>query len=352
MRKILLISIIFTALSFGAWQFSRQRENSLPSKEEGLELFTQQENEGGPGVQLHPMAIEAMRQREYPGSELVIEQTLSPGSNYNRFIASYKSEGLKIYGLLTVPQGEKPPNGRPAIIFNHGYIPPEQYVTTQRYEDYVDGFARNDYIVFKPDYRGHGNSEGKPEGGYFSTAYTVDVLNALASVKRMGEVDPEKIGMWGHSMGGSITLRAMVISEDIKVGVIWAGVVGSYEDIFYNWRRASRWVPSNREIHEDRSSRQSFIERYGEPRDNPEFWNSLSALNFVSDISGPVQLHHGTGDAHVPIEFSEKLNGTLGSAEKEVEFYTYDGADHNLSGSAFGLAMDRSVEFFDKYLKE
>src|SRR3990172_11599809 len=109
----------------------------------------------------YPLSIEYMRSQEYPGSDIVIEQTLQPGSNYNRYIASYKSDGLKIYALLTVPQREKPKTGWPVIIFNHGYIPPEQYRTTEKYLVYTDAFSRNGYILFKPDYRGHGNSEGK-----------------------------------------------------------------------------------------------------------------------------------------------------------------------------------------------
>jgi len=107
---------------------------------------------------LNPLSIEWLRQQDYPGSEIVIEETLAPGSNYTRYIASYRSEGLKIFALLTVPSGEKPESGWPVIVFNHGYIRPDQYRTTERYVAYVDGFARNGYIVFKSDYRGHGNS--------------------------------------------------------------------------------------------------------------------------------------------------------------------------------------------------
>ena len=75
----------------------------------------------------HPLTIEYLRQGDYPVSEIVIEEILKPGLNYNRYIASYLSEGLKIYALLTVPFGEKPASGWPVIIFNHGYIPPDQY---------------------------------------------------------------------------------------------------------------------------------------------------------------------------------------------------------------------------------
>ena len=108
----------------------------------------------------HPLQIEAMRSRDYPGSDIVIEETLDPGVNYNRYYVSYLSEGLKIYALMTVPNGEKPATGWPVIIFNHGYIPPAVYRTTERYVAYVDLIARSGYIVFRSDYRGHDRSEG------------------------------------------------------------------------------------------------------------------------------------------------------------------------------------------------
>ncbi len=304
---------------------------------------------------LNPLAISEMRRKKYDGSNIKIEEELTPGLNYKTYIASYKSDGLKIYGLLTIPSDEVPRGGFPAIIFNHGYIPPEEYRTTERYTDYVNGFARNGYLVFKPDYRGHGNSEGKPEGAYFSPAYTVDVLNALASVKKLEQVNPGKIGMWGHSLGGSITLRSMVISKDIKAGVIWGGVVGTYQEIFDEWwskRIGPTFTPSQRERQANRPTRQSFIEKFGEPADTNAFWQSISPNFYLNDISGPIQLHHGTSDETVPYVLSQKLYNRLTAEGKTAELYLYDGADHNLSSPAFEPAMRRSVEFFDKYLKD
>ena len=150
---------------------------------------------------LNPLSIEAILKRDYSGSDIVIEQTLAAGVNYNQYIASYKSEGLKIYALLTVPMGPKPKTGWPVIIFNHGFIPPAQYRTTERYVAYVEALARNGYIVFKSDYRGHGSSEGRATGGEASPDYTIDVLNAVSSMQRYQDADPNRIGMWGHSMG-------------------------------------------------------------------------------------------------------------------------------------------------------
>ncbi len=298
----------------------------------------------------NPLSIEWMRQQSYPGSDLTIEQELPRGSNYRQYIASYKSEGLKIYGLLTIPDGEKPATGWPAIIFNHGFIPPTIYRTTERYVAYVAAIARSGYVVFKPDYRGHGSSEGEASGGYSTPAYTIDVLNALASVKRLPEVDPQRIGMWGHSMGGMVTLRSMVVSKDIKAGVIWSGVVASYADLISKWHQPHSEPTPTSGPPEARRWRNQMIEQYGTPEENPDFWNSISPIAYVGDISGPLQLHHSTTDPEVPYAFSQGLDQALQTDGKTVEFYSYQGDDHNLSNS-FSLAMGRTIQFFDKYVK-
>lgn len=357
MTKVIVV-ILFVVVVFAGYLFLDRK--TVSSKKAVTDQTNLEEN----GIISDPsgLSIEKLREGSYPGSEMVIEENLAPGSNYKRYIASYKSEGLKIFGLLTVPDGPIPQTdgkqtGWPVIIFNHGYINPSEYRTTERYIAYTDGFSRNGYVVFKPDYRGHGSSEGDAAGGYGSNAYTIDVLNALASVKKLKDpesgtgpvADGKRIGMWGHSMGGFITLRSMVVSKDIKAGVIWGGVVASYPDLLTNWRRGTFTPPPgipSRAL----SWRNRLTALYGSPEKNPGFWNSISANSFLKDISGPIELHHGTADTSVPILFSEKLENQLKQAGKTVEFYKYEGDDHNITAN-FNMAIRRSVEFFDKYLK-
>jgi dipeptidyl aminopeptidase/acylaminoacyl peptidase len=286
-----------------------------------------------------------MRARDYPGSDIVIETTLDPGVNYSRYYVSYLSEGLKIYALMTVPNGQKPTIGWPVIIFNHGYIPPAVYRTTERYVAYVDQIASSGYIVFKSDYRGHDRSEGAAGGVYTGPNYSIDVLNAVASMKRYPDADPNRIGMWGHSMGGYITLRSMVVSPDIKVGVIWAGVVARYPDLFTRWNPGALTSPPA-----PGSWVYSLQQTYGSVEQNPEFWNSISANAYVRDLNRPIQLHHGTADHDVPWEFSQMLHDEMLEANQVAEFYTYDGDNHNIS-NYFSLAMQRTIDFFDRYLK-
>jgi uncharacterized protein len=294
-----------------------------------------------------PLTIPELREGSYPGSAIKIERQLSSGRNYKRYLSSYQSEGLKIFALLTVPNGAKPKNGWPAIIFNHGYIPPKQYRTTEKYVAYVDGFARAGYIVFKPDYRGHGFSQGEPSGAYFSPAYTIDVLNATSSVAKFKDANPNRIGMWGHSMGGYLTLRSMLVDSRIKVGVIWAGVVAPYKDILERWTRSR----PNDIPREARSRRQRILDKFGTPSSNPAFFDSISPNSYLSDGLGPLQIHHGLSDETVPYQFSRALVKGLRNAKQPHEYFEYAGNDHNLKQS-FGLVMRRSVAFFDKVLKK
>ena len=65
---------------------------------------------------------------------------------------------------------------------------------------------------------------------------------------------------------------------------------------------------------------------------------------------GPLQLHHSTTDEEVPLEFSETLFYQMLDVNKYVEFYKYEGDNHNISNN-FSTAMQRSIEFFDRYVK-
>jgi dipeptidyl aminopeptidase/acylaminoacyl peptidase len=294
---------------------------------------------------IYPLTIDYLRNQEYPTSALTIEATLPAGSNYRQYLVSYQSEGLTLYALMTMPNGKIPGSGWPVIIFNHGYIEPSIYSPTERYTEYIDAIASSGYLVLRPDLRGHGNSEGEANGAYGDPGYTIDVLNALAAIKQYPAADPNRIGMWGHSMGGYITARAMVVSNDIKAGVIWSGVVAPYEELVAAWGKAGSTIADG-----ELPVPTVLTAAYGTPQQNPGFWSALSANSYASELSGPVQLHHGTADADVPVSFSDLYYADLIAAGQMAEYYVYPGDDHNIS-AGFDTAMRRSLEFLDTYVK-
>jgi len=94
----------------------------------------------------------------------------------------------------------------------------------------------------------------------------------------------------------------------------------------------------------------SLVFNYGPPEFNPDFWQSISANSYLEDLSGPLQLHHGTADETVPTEFSVNLALEAREAGQIAELYVYDGDNHNIS-MHFSGALARSIAFFDEYVK-
>jgi len=290
---------------------------------------------------LHPMAIESLRAGDYSSDPFVVEKILTDGTNYSQSVVSYRSEGFKIYGLLTVPKSPKPDKGFPAIVFVHGYIPPGEYSTTGSYAGYQARLARRGFVTFKPDLRGHGNSEGVPVSAHYSEKYVIDTLFAISSLKKHQDVDALRIGYWGHSNGGEIGLRVVVVSPDIRAASFWAGVVGSYQDMFETYNAKIGFLRN--------AATADLVQEHGLPSTNTDFWNQLDPYYFLGDISAPIEIQHGNEDTSVPIELSRRLKEELEKADVPVDYYEYPGDNHNISNN-LDTAFQRTVDFYIRNL--
>jgi len=297
------------------------------------------------------LTLQYLRDLQITGSEITFEQELDTTAGYTRHLVSYISEGNKIYGLLTIPRVEPPDGGFKAIIFNHGYIPPVNYRTTEGYTAYVDYLAKNGFVVFKIDYRGHGQSQGEPNGTYFSPGYTIDAITALKSLQRMDFIDPQGIGMWGHSMAGNLVLRAMLVEPDVKAGVVWAGAVYSYDD-FEKFRIDDNTYrpPVNQDGTPRRRRSQEIFDTYGRPNSQVDYWRAVSLTENINLLESPLQLHHAQDDPVVNIGYSNELAAVLQQNNKDYEFFNYEGGGHNIVSPYFEQAMQRTVEFFQNNL--
>ena len=167
-------------------------------------------------------------------------------------------------------------------------------------------------------------------------------------------IDPAGIGMWGHSMAGNVTLRAMLIEPDIKAGVIWAGAVYSYDDFAqYGIDDNTYRPPATPEAEDDTDRRrrsQEIFEAYGRPDSQVPYWQAVSLTENIEYLTSPLQIHHAENDTVVDIGYSFDLAVVLQEYGKLYEFYTYEGGGHNLVSPAFDEAMSRTVVFFRTHL--
>jgi len=295
------------------------------------------------------ITIPYLRQQEYKSTLGDLEK-VSENASYTSYLTSYTSNGLKINGLLTIPKGPPPEGGFPAIVFVHGYIAPSIYRTLERYVDHVDYLARNGFVVFKIDLRGHGSSEGSPGGGYFGSDYVTDALNARAALGASDFVDPKAIGFWGHSMAGNILMRSFAAKPDIPAVVIWAGAVYSYVDRDkYGINDNSYRPPGMSSGLQNR--RQRLFEKYGSPSAESVFWQQVAPTNYLNDLKGALQIHHAIDDSVVNIGYSRDLIALLDETSVPHELWEYPSGGHNITGISFAQAMKRTVEFYKKYLK-
>lgn len=290
------------------------------------------------------LTIPYLRSREYSSELGELDQAMETNS-YTGYLTSYDSDGLKINGLLTIPKEDPPEGGFPAVVFVHGYIPPTLYRTLENYNSYVEYFASRGIVVFKIDLRGHAESEGEAGGAYYSGDYVIDVLNAYSALQNFDRVNPERIGLWGHSMAGNVVFRAMTVNQNIPKVVIWAGAVYSYQDFAEFRINDDSYRPPGANT-ERRRKRDELFNMYGEFISDSSFWQQVPATNYLDGVKGAVQIHHAVNDDVVDVGYSRNLMEILAMSQIAHELFEYQSGGHNITGGSFSQAMQRSAQFF------
>jgi dipeptidyl aminopeptidase/acylaminoacyl peptidase len=280
-------------------------------------------------------SIAYLRSRPYGGGGIEITETLGQNSAFTRHYFRYDSDGLSIYGFADVPHGDGP---FPVIIALHGYIEPEIYHTLDYTAHYADALASAGYLVLHPNLREYPPSD--QGDNLFRVGMAVDTLNLIALVKaHSGEpgllrtADPNRIGLWGHSMGGGISTRVLTVSQDVKAAVLYAAMTG---DELKNYEAIYRWLNGS-----------MGTEELAVPAD---VLPRISPIYFFEDINAAVSIHHGLADKLVPVQWSMQTCETLKSLGKEVECHYYEKMPHTFYGSRDKEFIQYTIQFFDRYL--
>jgi dipeptidyl aminopeptidase/acylaminoacyl peptidase len=135
-------------------------------------------------------------------------------------------------------------------------------------------------------------------------------------------------------MGGGITLRAVTVDPDVKAAVLYGSMSGDEKK---NHEMILIW-----------SGGQRGQEELATPEEDLE---RISPIYHLERIRAAVSIHHGEVDGTVPLEWSVDLCQKLSDLDKAVECFTYPGQPHTFNGEGDQLFIQRTIEFFDRHLK-
>lgn len=248
------------------------------------------------------------------------------------FVLLEAEDGTPLHGRLTRPPGFDPEGTYPAVVRVYGG--PHEQKVWDAWDASMQAqlLAHAGFAVFDLDNRGMGN-----RGKAFGTALYhhmggVEVRDQLAGVeylKSLPYVDGDRIGVFGWSYGGYMTLMCMLRSPDVfKAGVAVAPVT--------DW--------SLYDTH--------YTERYmGHPDENAEGYRESSVFTHAGKLRGKLLLVHGMADDNVDFQNSVLLMEALQRASIPFQMMAYPGKKHGISGKPVRVHLfEMIVEHFRRHL--
>jgi dienelactone hydrolase len=316
--------------------------------------------------------IDGLRQHDFQSGEIHIRSTLNENDKYTSYLIDYPSDGLTITGVMQIPVGEGP---FPVIVMNHGFFARSVYNSGDGTDRAAAYLAEHGYITIASDYRSWGDSDiGE---SFFYSGLAIDVINLLNAIPSIEQADPERVGMWGHSMGGGVTMKVLTILDGrgaqndskgqiettVKAAVLYSTVSADTLDVINRWGmgcfgdiaqgeliigcNSSDVIPNELPI--------NLQDAYRFAASDADTLKEVSPYFHLDDVAAPIQIHYGTEDGKfisgTPPEWSVKLTQGLRDAGKQAEMYQYEGEGHSFIGQPWFDFMTRTLGFFDKYLK-
>ena len=283
-----------------------------------------------------PYTIAYLRSRSFGDGQLEVLDVLEEKENFTRYLLHYTSDGLNIYGFVSVPKGEGP---FPIVIVLHGYGKAKTTVIGYA-DETTDVFADHGYLVLHPNMRGYPPSEDGDN--LYRVGMAVDVLNLIALVKdkvnlplELQSADPTHIGLLGQSLGGGVALRVATVSDDIKTMVLYSSISGDEH--------------KNAELFYKMTEEQSYLTEMNTP---PDVLAHISPLNYFDTIKASVKLYHSLTDDVVPSAWATETCEALKANAVDVDCFYYIGADHTFFSGFQTDFRNTMLDFFETHLKE
>ena len=266
-----------------------------------------------------------------------IEVPTLSDQNVSVYQASFLTNQKRMSMQIMVPQTATPAAGFPVILMVRGFVDPAIYQPGVGTKNGAHYFASHGYVTIAPDFLGFGTSDVPPVDTLEARfERPQQLLDLLASIKSLPFVDPNKIGIWGHSNGGQITISLLEVSGKPYPTVLWAPVskLFPYSILYYT----DDSDDGGKELRKVLANFETIYDVY-----------DFSSDKFIGNITAPIELHQGNADTAVPIAWSNTFVETLKKENKDITYFTYNGADHNLQ-PGWNTAIERSLTFFNKQL--
>jgi uncharacterized protein len=307
---------------------------------------------------IFPFTIDGLRRHDFQSGSVHTRSLLDENDKFASYLIDYPSDGLTITGVMQIPVGEGP---FPVIILNHGFFSRSVYSSGDGTDRAAAFLAAHGYITLASDYRSWGDSD--VGNSFFYSGLVIDVINLMNAIPSIEQADPERVGMWGHSMGGGVTIKAVGIDARIKAAVLYSTVSADQVDVI------DRWGPgcfgdiaqgelilgcnSSDIIPDDLPPQMQQAYRFAASDAN--MLQEISPFYHLDYVNAPIQIHYGTEDGNTlngtPPQWSVKLTQGLRDAGKQAELYQYEGEGHSFIGQPWFDFMTRTLRFFDTYVK-
>jgi dipeptidyl aminopeptidase/acylaminoacyl peptidase len=289
-----------------------------------------------------PISVAALADADLTGGDLRLGAVRERTADYTSYDVTFASTTagagtapLRISGVLNVPAGRGP---FPAVVLAHGYIDPAYYVRGQGMTRERGFLAQRGFVALHVDYRNHAESTDDPRVEQaVRLGYAADVVAAVHALRDSPDlrVDPDRIALFGRSMGGGVMLKALVAEPGLfAAGVGWAAVSSLEAQNFDQFQRPDAPLAE---------LQAGFRGRHGLPGEDPGFWRGVSSRPAFGEITEPVLLVHGRFDDTCPPPWASATQQALTGAGVDATLEWYD--DGHAFGPAFVAAMDRTVRF-------
>jgi dienelactone hydrolase len=276
--------------------------------------------------------IDTLTERTYGGGVIQDAGNLNSAGAFTRKLFKYRSEGLTMYGFVNIPDGAGP---FPIVVMLHGYVPPEEYTTLDYSTRYADALAEAGFVVVHPNLRGYAPSASADN--FLGIGDTIDVLNLISLLRSQAgsagllrKADANSIALWGHSMGGGIVLRVMVIDPQIAAGLLYASVNANEVVNLAHFDDDGRGNENVKVSADDLAP--------------------ISPINYLERINAPLSIYHGENDSVVPVEWSEDLCRRLQDLGADVDCRYYPSQAHTFQNSGDTRFIASMIAFFEEHL--